>query len=110
MFSEETMQQLFVERIFKIDGQNVACRFYRPTQDGTDFSCRYTINLLGKPKERHSYGVDAIQALLLAMKKAHIELLLLRDQKGLRVEWLNEENLGLPLDEEFRDLSSKNSY
>ena len=110
MFSEETMQEPFVERIFDIDGQNVECRFYQPTQDGTDFSCRYTINLPGKPEERHGYGVDAIQALLLATKKAHIDLLLLRDQKGLRVEWLDEENLGLPLDEEFRDLSPKNSY
>jgi len=104
------MQEPFVERFFKIDGQNVECRFYQPTQDGTDFSCRYTINLLGKTKERRGYGVDAIQALLLAMKKAHVDLLVLRDQKCLRVEWLDDENLGLPLDEGIRDLSPKNSY
>jgi len=103
------MQELFVERIFKIDGQNVECRFYRPAQDGTEFSCRYTINLPGKPRESHGYGVDAIQSLLLAMRKAHVEMLVLRHKKGHRVEWLDDENLGLPLDEVVRDWSPKNS-
>ena len=104
------MQETFVERVFKIDGQNVECRFYRPARDGTDFLCRYTIDLPGKPRESHGYGVDAIQALLLAMKKAHVEMLVLRDKKGHRVEWLDDANLGLPIDELLRDLSPKNSY
>ena len=104
------MQEPFVERVFKIDGQNVECRFYRPSTDGTDFLCRYTINLPGQPRESHGYGVDAIQALLLAMTKAHLEMLFLRDKKGHRVEWLDDENLGLPIHEEIRDLAPKNSY
>ena len=104
------MQQAFIERTFKIDGQSVECRFYRPERDGQDFLCRYTIGLPGKPRESHGYGIDAIQALLLAMQKAHVEMLVLRDKKGHRVEWLNDENLGLPLNEEIRDLSPKNSF
>lgn len=104
------MQEPFVERNFKIDGQNVECRFYQPVRDGTDFLCRYTINIPGQPRESQGYGVDAIQALLLAMKKAHVEMLVLRDKKGLHFEWLDDVNLGLPIDEAIRDLSPNNSY
>lgn len=104
------MQEPFVSRVFKIDGGNVECRFFRPQKDGDDYLCRYTIDFPDKPRTSQGYGVDAIQALLLAMKKAHVELLVVRDKMERQVEWLEDENLGLPIDDFFRDLSPKNSY
>ena len=104
------MQEPFIVRVFKIDDREVKCRFFQPQEDGGDYLCRYTIDFPDNPRVSQGYGVDAVQALLLTMKKAHVELLVLRDKKGWKLEWLDDENLGLPLDENVRDLSPKNSY
>lgn len=106
----KNMQEPFIVRVFQIDGRNVECRFFQPQEDGGDYLCRYIIDFPDKPRKSQGYGVDAVQALLLAMKKAHVELLVMRDKVGRRIEWLDQENLGLPLDEVVRDLSPKNSY
>lgn len=104
------MQEPFITRVFKVDGRNVECRFFQPQEDRDDYLCRYIIDFPDQPKISQGYGVDAVQALLLAMKKAHLELLVYRDKTGRRVEWLDKENLGLPLSENVQDLSPNNDY
>lgn len=42
-------------------------------------------------------GVDSLQALLLALQKAHIDLLAYRRDSGRQVQWLEMQDLGLPL-------------
>ncbi|MEP6017743.1 MAG: hypothetical protein ABJ251_04550 [Paracoccaceae bacterium] len=98
----------FVSRNFRFDGDEVECRFFTPEPDRSDYRCRYEIDIPNKPVAGHAYGVDQIQALLLAMQKAHVDLLLLRDKSGRRVEWLGQENLNLPLNDGLRDLTSEN--
>ena len=104
------MQNQFVLRVYTVDGHEVECRFFMPEQDRGDYRCRYEIDLPNKQIASQGYGVDQIQALLLTMQKAHVELLVMRDKAGRRVEWLDDENLGLPINDALRDLASKNDY
>ncbi|RLJ40754.1 hypothetical protein BCF46_3324 [Litoreibacter meonggei] len=104
------MGEPFVVRVYQIDGQDVECRFFQPKKDRGDYLCRYEIDLQGKPRIFHGYGVDQVQALLLAMQNAHVDLLVLRDRSRRRVEWFGDENLGLPIADGIQDLAPKNSY
>ena len=104
------MQEKFISRQIEIDGQWVECRFSQPQRNGNDYRCQYTIDFPNKPKRSHAFGVDAVQALLLAMKKAHVDLLTACRHNGWHVTWLEDENLGLPLDQELRDLSPDNRF
>jgi hypothetical protein len=100
----------FIVREFEVDGKSVECRFFQPEEYKVDYVCRYEIDWPNNVVTSQSYGVDQVQALLLAMQKAHVELLLARSKKGLRVEWLEEENLGLPIASGIQDWAPKNSY
>jgi hypothetical protein len=48
------------------------------------------------------YGVDAVQALLLAMQIAHTYLLAARERDGRSVSWLENLRLGLPVADSVR--------
>ena len=93
----------FVHRVFTIDGREVACRFFRPQADRGDFYCRYEIEWPGGARSRKIYGVDEVQALLLAMQTAHVDLLAARENDGRQVSWLDERKLGLPIPEAVRN-------
>ncbi len=102
------MPEPFVSRNYRVDGHEVECRFFTPDPDSGDYRCRYEIDIPNKPIAGRAYGIDQVQALLLAMQKAHIDLLLLRDKSGRRIEWLDQENLGLPINDGLRDLAPEN--
>ena len=104
------MPNPFVLRIYKVDGHDVECRFFTPEQDRDDYRCQYEIALPNRLIVSQGYGVDQIQALLLSMQKAHVEQLVMRDKSGKRVEWLEQENLGLPINDALRDLAPKNDF
>jgi hypothetical protein len=87
----------FAERIYQIDGVEVPCRFFSPVADGNDFRCRYTFEVGSASRSRNAWGVDAVQALLLAMSAAHADLLMLREQEGKTVHWIGDEEIGLPV-------------
>jgi uncharacterized protein DUF6968 len=72
--------------------------------------CQYEIGLPNNPITSQGYSVDQVQALLLAMQKAHVELLVMRDKSKRQIKWLGNENLGLPFNEVIRDLSPDNSH
>lgn len=88
--------EAFVERTFLVDGTELLCRFYRPLSDGQDFSCRYEIGWPDGPRSREVWGVDSIQALLLALKAVNGELLIHQERNGVDVRWLGGRHLGLP--------------
>lgn len=100
----------FIIREFEVDGEQVECRFYQPEKAEVDFLCRYRIEWPEGAKEKKTYGVDQVQALLLAMQNAHAELLFAREKEKRRVEFLEDENLSLPLASSVRDWAPKNSY
>ena len=93
----------FVERTINVDGQNVGCRFYRPEADGSSFRCCYEIDWPEGVRSKAAGGVDEVQALLLAMQRAHTDLLSARENDGRVVSWLDDRSLGLPVANSLRD-------
>lgn len=94
----------FVQRVITVDGQDVPCRFFKPVADGGDFCCRLEVDWLEGTLSRTIYGVDEVQALLLAIQTAHAYLLAAREQDGRKISWLGERRLGLPVADVIRDL------
>lgn len=104
------MSQPLVEREFTLDGQPLACRFYAPEADGEDFACRYDIDWPEGARSRRVFGVDPVQALLLAMQGAHVDLLMAREDMGYTVRWMDSDSLGLPLMGSLRDLDPEGRF
>lgn len=94
---------LFLERVVTVDGQEVACRFYKPRREDIDFSCRFEIGWPEGNRSRRAFGVDDVQAFLLALQMAHTDLLAARENERRQVLWLGERDLGLPTAETLRD-------
>jgi hypothetical protein len=79
---------------------SVTVRLRRPQRDllpGGDWIC--VVEVDGIPGRRRlvraSYGVDAVQALLLAFQLMRLELRLLKDD-GFALTWLGADDLGFP--------------
>jgi hypothetical protein len=80
----------------------------QPFPDGVDYYCPYRITGVGKAKISYAGGVDAVQALLLAMQKAGVDLLFLQRAHADQLTWNGERNLGLPLPETVADIGWTN--
>lgn len=80
----------------------------QPFPDGRDFMCVFRIDgLHEKPITRRAYGVDSIQALLLAIDQAVTYLVLSAQYKAGRLTWLGMFDFGLPVPKTMRDLIRK---
>lgn len=101
---------LFCERVFQIDGRNVGCRFFKPEPDGQDYRCRYEIDWPEGAYVGRAYGVDGVQALLLAMQKAHTDLLAARENEGRQIAWLDMPGLGMPIPRTISDWAPDNEF
>lgn len=87
----------FVERQFENGSDFVACRFFQPTlQPGGEYECRWSINWGDVDRNRRALGIDSVQALLLAMRVAHTELLESEAYKHGTLTYLGERDLDLP--------------
>jgi hypothetical protein len=100
----------FIVREFVVDGKTVVCRFFQPERAEVDYKCRYEIGWRNKLVSRETFGIDQVQALLLAMRCVHADLLSARAKKGAKVEFLETENLSLPIFSGFEDWSPTNNY
>lgn len=88
-------------RQYDIDGEpdrKIVLTIGKPRRDprpGGDWMCSVLIEGIPKERRRRIYGIDAVQALQLAMVYARGEL----DGSGLRLRWLDGEpgDVGLPL-------------
>lgn len=87
---------LMIERIFSLGEDDLPCWFYEPVSDGQDFSCKYEIAWPDGNRTREAWGVDSVQALLLAMQSVKAELEMRKDQEGKDIRWLGGRSLGLP--------------
>lgn len=99
---------VIARRVFKVDGQEVECRFFKPEEDDGSFFCRVQIAWPEGTKIKRAGGVDEVQALLLGMMSVHTELLVARNMDGRSVEWLDEQSLGLPVASSVRDWDPEN--
>ncbi len=88
----------FVERNFEADGDIVVCRFFMLQPEPTkDYSCLWQITWpRGEMCQFRIYGFDAVQALLLAMRSAHKELIASEAYRTGLLTYLGERDLGLP--------------
>ncbi|WP_443029514.1 DUF6968 family protein [Sphingopyxis sp. FD7] len=99
-----------VDRTFSVDGKRVSCRFFRPELDSGSYFCRYEIDWPEGRRSRSVGGVDEVQALLLAMKTAHTDLLAARENDGRSVLWMGQRSLGLPIANSIRDWDADNPF
>lgn len=56
--------------------------------DGQDYYCPYSIEHAGQRKVSYAGGMDAVQALQLAMKKIGVDLGYLAKTRGVPIAWL----------------------
>jgi hypothetical protein len=96
----------FVERVFTLDQLELPCRFFRPTRGSTDFQCRYEIAWQDRTHLREVSGIDAVQALLLAMEGAAADLLTSKEHQERRLSWAGGGGLGLPVTASLEDLDT----
>lgn len=98
-----------VERTFErhtaAGGAEVRMAVGRPERDpapGGDWRCRLVVSGLPDPVDRYVYGIDGLQALLLALHMAAVDLRHARLPAGERLTFLGEPDLGLPDPESIR--------
>lgn len=102
-------EDAFVERQFDNNGQAVICRFFAPTlEPAGEYKCRWTIAWGEKTRQRHTCGIDGMQALLLAMRTVHTELIHSDAYAAGQLTYLEEADLGLPPAYTFPDDEAPN--
>jgi hypothetical protein len=90
-------EEPFVERIFESGDDVVTTRFLQPTlAPGGEFQCRWAIVWPDRVQQRYTCGQDGMQALMLAMKMVHSELLESDLYKAGSLTYLGQRDLDLP--------------
>lgn len=56
--------------------------------DGEDYFCPYSIEYAGQKRVSYAGGMDAVQALQLAMKKVGTDLAHIARSQGIPISWL----------------------
>ena len=88
---------VFIEREFLCVGQPMLVRFYQPMQmPKAEYKCQYEILWPDQQRRRHAFGVDSIQALILAMGIVHVELTMSDYYKDGQLTYFSSSDLGLP--------------
>ena len=89
----------FVERHFEFNGgTQVIVRFFEPVAEKQQcFRCDYEIAWPDAQNISRGYGADAVQALVLAMQGAHVDLLASARARAGELTWLGNRDLELPL-------------
>jgi hypothetical protein len=87
----------FVERRFDLDGGELVVCFYAPAKAaGGEFQCSYSIGWPEREVRRRACGEDGVQALMLAMRTVHSDLVESDAYKAGRLTWCNQADLDLP--------------
>jgi hypothetical protein len=86
-----------ISRTFELGSKEVVCSFEKPIEDGGDYRCDYSIVFPARHHRAYAFGVDEVQALTLAMERAHIDLLTAPERRTTKLLWLGMDRLGLPL-------------
>lgn len=74
----------------------------RPVPDEEDWFCPYRFAGEGGARISCAFGVDALQALVLALNMIAIELHASEEAKAGRMTWLGQSDLGLPFPDALR--------
>ncbi|WP_407663045.1 DUF6968 family protein [Micromonospora radicis] len=83
-------------------------RFGRPHPDplstSGDWGCPFQIDGLGDDSVQEAFGVDSLQALLLAIWSVRLELAERAERTSVRLDWLEQRALGLRVVPDVVDL------
>lgn len=87
----------FLEREFELNGGGLLVRFYMPSKaPGGEFRCGYSVGWPEREVRRYACGLDGVQALMLAMRIVHTELVESDAYKAGRLTWCDQADLDLP--------------
>lgn len=94
-------------RELQANGRKITVVIGKPEMfpDGVNFYCPYQIVGIGNERVRYSGGVDAVQALQLAMKMIGAELYTSQEAQSKQLSWVDDTgNLGFPVPDVLQDL------
>lgn len=106
----ENVGTVIAERLLSLDGtQNVRVLIGTPKQQTGDdnWYCPYQTDGIGSGRVGISYGVDPIQALVLALSMVGAELYCSKEYEAGRLSWdcgAVKGDLGFPVPESIRDV------
>ena len=87
----------FVERRFELDGGELVARFYLPAKAPSgEYQCRWTVGWPDRETGTYACGEDSVQALMLAMKYVHNELVESEAYKSGKLTLFGQGDLDLP--------------
>ncbi|WCM25195.1 hypothetical protein NDN01_14055 [Sphingomonas sp. QA11] len=87
----------FIERIFESGEDIITARFLQPAlAPGGEYQCRWAIVWPDRVQQRYACGVDGVQALMLAMKSVHSELMESNLYKSGKLTYADQYDLDLP--------------
>ena len=83
----------------------VAVRLFRPEEDAGMWICRYEIDWPSQERSHFAAGIDAIQAIFLALQMVGIELYTSTYHKSGFLKWSEQsQGYGFPVARNVRDL------
>ena len=85
----------YVERGFELDGGGLLVRFFAPSK-APGGECRYIIGWPEREVRSYCCGLDGLQALELAMRAVHTQLVDSDAYRAGRLTWCDQADLGLP--------------
>jgi hypothetical protein len=95
------MKNVIASRTYRLLGDSpgsVDVLIFQPVPDGSDFKCHYEVHWPDQKKNGHASGVDAIQSLILAIRKLGADLQFSEPYKSGTLVWLDAgDGLGLLL-------------
>lgn len=97
-------------RVLDVSGKRVTVVVGKPEKfpDAEDYYCPYQIVGLGNERVRYAGGVDAVQAMLLALKMIGTDLYTSPEAQAKQLTWQGGQSpgdLGFPVPESVRDLA-----
>ncbi len=96
-------------RVLQANDRKITVVIGRPEKfpEGEDYYCPYQILGFGNERVRYAGGVDAVQALQLALQKIGADLYTSQEAQSKQLAWVggNLGDLGFPVPESIRDLA-----
>ncbi|BBJ96002.1 DUF6968 family protein [Xanthomonas campestris] len=83
-------QEHILKRTLKAGSRTIVVTINKPSEEGEDFRCQYTIDDGESRRLSYAMGMDSVQAMQLAMKKIIIDLLALGEKIGNPINWLED--------------------
>ena len=89
--------EIFVERRFGLGNEEVVACFHAPTlAPGGEYQCRWRIKWPHQEQRHYASGIDGVQALMLAMRTVHSELVQTEAYQSGKLTYLKQRDLDLP--------------